>query len=117
MPWCRDLCAFEDQAAIDTLHWPDGVARLEFKTRESGATMGENSKHSTHNIDMAVGPEEGGKLAQGRIQSASQCAPKCAGKRSRLMEPHGGYAREALAGAKRPFFLYRPKVLGEASRT
>jgi hypothetical protein len=58
MLWCRDLGAFEDQVAMDTLQWPDGVARPEFKTRESGGTMGENSNHSTHNIDMAVGPEE-----------------------------------------------------------
>jgi hypothetical protein len=61
--------------------------------------------HSTHNIDMAVGPEEGGKLAHGRIQSASQSAPRRAGKRSCLMGPKDCSARAALAGAKRPFFF------------
>ena len=28
---------------METLQWPDGVARPEFMTRESGVTMGENS--------------------------------------------------------------------------
>jgi hypothetical protein len=31
------------QAAMEALQWPDGVERPEFKTRESGVTMGENS--------------------------------------------------------------------------
>jgi hypothetical protein len=31
------------QAAMETLQWPDGVARPEFKTRKSGVTMGDNS--------------------------------------------------------------------------
>jgi len=54
---------------------------------------------SMQNIDMAVEPEEGGELAHGPKQPASQCAPRRAGKPSRLMEPHGCSAREALAGA------------------
>jgi len=63
--------------------------------------------HSTQNIGMAVGPEEKGKLAHGRMHSASQSAPRRAGEPSCLMEPKGFSARAALAGAKRPFFLYR----------
>jgi hypothetical protein len=63
--------------------------------------------HSIHYIDMAIEPEEGGELAHGREPPASQCAPKRAGKPSRLIEPLGCSARAVLAGAKRPFFLYR----------
>ena len=37
------LFLFIMQAAMETLQWPDGVARPEFMTRESGVTMGENS--------------------------------------------------------------------------
>ena len=37
------LFLFVMQAAMETLQWPDGVARPEFKTRKSGVTMGENS--------------------------------------------------------------------------
>ena len=42
---CEDpvLFLFIMQAAMETLQWPDGVARPEFKTHKSGVTMGENS--------------------------------------------------------------------------
>jgi hypothetical protein len=37
------LIFFIMQAAMETLQWPGGVVKPEFKTRESGAAMGENS--------------------------------------------------------------------------
>jgi hypothetical protein len=37
------LSLFIIEAAIETLQWPDGMARPEFKTRKSGVTMGRNS--------------------------------------------------------------------------
>ena len=39
------LFLFITQEAMETLQWPDGVARPEFMTRERGVTMGENSTH------------------------------------------------------------------------
>jgi hypothetical protein len=37
------LFRFTIQVAIEMLQWPGNVARPEFKTRESGVTMGNNS--------------------------------------------------------------------------
>jgi len=44
-------------------------------------------QQATHNIDMAVELKEGGKQSLGRLQSASQCAPRRAGKPSGPIEP------------------------------
>jgi hypothetical protein len=63
------------------------------------------------NIDKAVEPEEGGKLAHGSIQPASQCAPRRAEKPSRLIEPQGCSAGAALAGAKQSFFFTEGQII------
>jgi hypothetical protein len=45
-------------------------------------------QHAPQIIDKAVGPEEEGKLAHGRLLPTShQCTPRRAGRPSRLMEP------------------------------
>jgi hypothetical protein len=42
------------QAAMETLQWPDGVARPKFKTRKSGVTMGENSNRKRDAIPFEL---------------------------------------------------------------
>jgi len=51
---------------------------------------------SAQNIGMAVELEDEGKLARGRIQSAFQCAPRRAGKPSRLMKPRAALPEQTL---------------------
>ena len=52
--------------------------------------------HSIFNIDMAIEPEKGGKLAHERLQSALPVRAKTRRPPSRLMGPRGYSAGETL---------------------
>ena len=64
-------------------------------------------QRTTHNADMAIEPEEGGKLAHGRLQSALPVRAKTRRQPSRLMGPQGCSAGATPGRSQRPLFLYR----------
>ena len=53
-------------------------------------------QRATHNIDMAIEPEKGGKLAHERLQSALPVRAKTRRQPSRLMGPQGCSAGATL---------------------